>query len=944
MGSNTLDIRIIQLAKWKTPKSKSAFFLNDENAYLSIGYFDMFYVKKVEYKEGRHPLSLAYRGLLRMRQNDEVKKEISENYTLQELIIFTNVGTSGFQSVAVDKFWKNRALQMFISLIHIDNESNIDKIVERIGNIFKGTDYLYYFSFDYGGIVIFAKGISMEQYFAKIFELDYGKVGEERLVRDSYSFYGFRKGELKKYFALFEQRGYASVELLGQGIMSVSVNIGIQNIDMYKQFVEELRMIETEGAEGIVEEYHLLGRHDVSLVNQHASLKWLIYVQYLLDKYAQCDGTDEWGRVFFTHETFVKMRLDANQYQGSSVKKDSFYQRAKDRLQKCCTQFLEKLEENANIFNGEYAVPVQAVEYSILGILKSRFAEDFVLCIFQSFCEFLEYMTEQISQPTMILDGKNKKESEFDKCFEQYFRGLNSLVDSAMYSERQFIQATAFDAIIYGVPSKIMAFYVAMIQKIQNLMKGEEDKKYIFLLTPNFHNEITVGIISFSSEERTKPQDRILMVKINEKSLYNPQNVIQRMAHEVAHFVGDELRCRKSRKKFIKYSLINILLSQLLFKSFIEEEGYSELARKVYEGLPQNKVFYEDCNNYSRSLGVLADEMVFEFTKNEELRSILRGHILTVMQKYFSIEYKDSKERKEIVQYISAIMFREEGARGTVVGTLLNKEECSQSELRILVQIITEDMDRELCFLEQKRNGMLHSKPIDRSINCEMSGRIFASKTPQECGEQLVLAYSEAFSDIQMVFLTNIGYEEYLKGFLREENLDLSKLPECMQDFSRISMVAFVLHEIGIWNIQGERAAYDADGALADFHKLIIGAIKRLQGGVKEGFGKLFEPVRKDTRVFLENTGENGREESCYLVQAEGEASEDNLTAILDLQLVYYLTKCASRSLMHYGKKENARNVLELRKALNVMNECNDMKEVFGMVCKELDEYKRSLF
>ena len=47
---------------------------------------------------------------------------------------------------------------------------------------------------------------------------------------------------------------------------------------------------------------------------------------------------------------------------------------------------------------------------------------------------------------------------------------------------------------------------------------------------------------------------------------------------------------------------------------------------------------------------------------------------------------------------------------------------------------------------------------------------------------------------------------------------------------------------------------------------------------------------------------------------------------------------------MHYGKKENARNVLELRKALNVMNECNDMKEVFGMVCKELDEYKRSLF
>lgn len=83
----------------------------------------------------------------------------------------------------------------------------------------------------------------------------------------------------------------------------------------------------------------------------------------------------------------------------------------------------------------------------------------------------------------------------------EYFKGLNSLVNSAMHSERQFIQATAFNAIIYDVPPKIMAFYVAMISDLQKIVHTRTDKTYTFFLAPSFANQISVKIFSYEAEE-----------------------------------------------------------------------------------------------------------------------------------------------------------------------------------------------------------------------------------------------------------------------------------------------------------------------------------------------------------------------------------------------------------------------------------------------------------
>lgn len=126
---------------------------------MAIGYFDMIDIVNAKETQdekqkdrGEHPFSQAYLGLPRHEQANT-----TEEFTMQELILFTDIEEKENSKERIDQFWEDDSLLMYISLIHVDNESDIDKIIVRIQEEFKGQQYLYYFSFDYSGIVLLAK-------------------------------------------------------------------------------------------------------------------------------------------------------------------------------------------------------------------------------------------------------------------------------------------------------------------------------------------------------------------------------------------------------------------------------------------------------------------------------------------------------------------------------------------------------------------------------------------------------------------------------------------------------------------------------------------------------------------------------------------------------------------------------------------------------------------
>ena len=118
------------------------------------------------------------------------------------------------------------------------------------------------------------------------------------------------------------------------------------------------------------------------------------------------------------------------------------------------------------------------------------------------------------------------------------------------------------------------------------------------------------------------------------------------------------------------------------------KKKYSDLISNIYAELPKNKVFTEDMNNYSRCLTVLADEIVYEFTKNDEIRRMLIEYIQKVIRKYVREENVNCDIKKELIQYISYTVSRKRRTGDNIVKRLFQKKYCSEGEIEILTRIL----------------------------------------------------------------------------------------------------------------------------------------------------------------------------------------------------------------------------------------------------------------
>lgn len=939
------DIRIIQLSKWQIPKSKSVMEYMGEAAYLSIGYFDMIDVCKVQ-EEGIHPLLAAYGMSHRhdAQRNGQRTISLLENYTMQELIIFADVKSKRFNQEEIDTFWRADSLVMFVSLIHIDSESDVHKIIENIHNCFNGKEYLVYFSFDYSGIILLAKNMGMKEYLRLLFRLNYDNKDREQWIRDSNSFFGFSKKELKEYFDEFDRADDIKEALSHMNSsnfderFSVSVNVGVQNYNVYRKFKENVEAIGPK-----ISEYGLFGRHDISLVNEDADLKWLVYVQYLLDKFTRVDAGQKEDQLLSTHETFVKLSPMGDFEDTEKNRENSFYDSVKENLDALCDDFVQKLDEER--YNGEYKIPVLAVKYSILSILKNGFAEDFVLCMYQSFCEFIQYLSEKMAHEKDDI-------MEFDKCFSNYFRGLNSLVNSAMHSERQFIQATAFNAIIYDVPPKIMAFYIAMINEFQQMIRSEKDKQYTFLLTPSFYNEISMDVISYNRER--PPHNRILMVKINERSLYNPQEVIRRMAHEVAHYVGDDLRIRELRKKHTKLSIIYIILSHVLHEVFLETDDIYDLIEEIEQELSARTRFGDDEENYSEDLMAILPNIADEFCRNNKIGICICGYIEAMLKAYLgeqSTELEDIQNvRGRLWDYLMLIAGRCYLFHQEISKDAFCTKKFGEMEIQVLKNFIWEDVKEEIVYINREREILMYDRgKISQSAIRRSGSGILNERVVGEFVKSIASMYSESFADIEMLLLANISYASYLEGFIIDEGLDVDTLHVHLEDLSRISMVVFAMQFAGIW---------DSSGCEAHFSES--------QKGVREKLQKLQSKIGKQINILKATISDQGKEgvgayygigktfagkgekdgESLEMMWEVGDTlphSSDNVTFYINEKLFIYLIECINRSVEHYSKGEKCEKISKLRKTIQTVADFEEVETVFGIICETIRDYKTDI-
>lgn len=971
MKEKDIDIRIIRLGKWQIPRTKEITKNECENNYLSIGYFDMINIIEGEKKGKSHLFTNAYMCLSKQNETSDEKEKLEnllEEYTIQELIGYTNVGENGFSLTEIKAFWEKKSFLLFVSLIHIDCDSDVNAIVERIREKFKGKNYLYYFAFDYSGIIIFAKEMNIEVYLHLLFELNYEKndLGK-KLIRDSYSFYGMDKEIVIECFERFsEAEENQEVESIEQKIaearkrnenvereiyeweselkkkiyddvilpidsedtLSITINIGVQNFEIYKKFLDKVKRIEPTK---LYRDYGMLGRHDISITKENITLKWLVYVQYILNGLViEEEGT--FDTVFSAHETFGKVE-NLKEYNDTKEKNNNkIYAKGREKLSLICEEFEEKYEKitkdtkdkKIETYDGQYLYAIRAVKHSILSILKNRYAEEFVLCIYRPFIGFLDYLSKRIEEE------KEKPEVEsFDICYRSFFSCLDSLVNCAMHSERQFIQITAFNATIYDVPSKLLAFYMSLLDDMKEIMAGDKDKTYTFILTPSFANKIKVQVLSYRDEKQL-PHDRILNVEINEKSLYNPPEVERTLVHEISHYLGDEFRKRDVRRERLTFTIVYLILAHIFPHEFLNYgEGIEKLAREISKYLLKMRGFVEESNCYSNKLRLLGKKVLREFRCNEIIKDMLYNYIVNVLGQYKEVQ--NSFYVKQVVQ--------------KYLGVVPN-EEC---DCAVVSQLIMNEISETIEYININRYArFLKNGEMEDSVNIFDETKNLNNMELDEVVGVLVRMYNESYADIQKILVTGMCYQDYLLGFLGDENDSWEfHIENNLEDMGRISMVSMVIEKCGLWKYTDEgKVTQKMNYKFYRLHNAVQKIINGVNKNMRMKDEETFIDFRKKHEEYISIMSYKTNKESLeYLKMSEQDSTKVKfLNTRIYFELLRYLYRCVETSVKEYRKEGKRNKIEELRKTMWIVNESKDVQEVFEEMNRKIREYRDRVF
>lgn len=904
-----IDIRNIRMGKWHIPKSQDIFAEIDSKAsFLSIGYFDMLEVKEASL-ENEHPLIHAYKNAYRMSLQSDPE------YSVQEIKAFTNIisnedyesmsyaDRTGFTRNQIQRFWEDDDFILCISMVHLDLGQSIKETKNKIQKIFQHREYLYYITFDYSGIIILVKNIDIKQYVNCLLQLNYSSLGSI-LVRDTFSMFGLNKNKLKKLFDNYSYGKITSEKISDQNNYSISVNISVKDFGMYLKFKDELDAFELEN-NYLSQKMWMLGRHDISIVNEEANcdILWLTYVQYLLNKYSnenQC--------AFWSYESFIKIDSGISYETKKMASTDNSWKNADDCLNRAYERFCSQIKHYN--YSTTYLIPITEVRESIRGILKNGFAEDFIICMYQSFIEFMNYLADKIDEEENNPNPNIRYHEEFDGCFNEYFACLNALVNSAMHSDRQFIQATAFNAIIYDVPPKIMAFYVAMVHNTQKILSTPQDSKYTFLLTPGFSDEISVKIISYTETEL--PKDRLIKVAINERSLYNPETVMRRMTHEIAHYVGDICRKRDERKAFIIKTLIFIILDQALDKDFPMDKEFYDLIDDINNLVLNVDVFNKDIfnakhSNYSNNLSEY-HYFVLEYIDENA----------NVFDKFFCYVQKkiESLVNSEYVQRILSV----EKQKGVFYDSVNLGKGLSDIDKAYLSNLILDDIKRNI---KKVKYNMWKNQDETNPNTILYGGHM------KDYMRVLISLYSETYADLQMILLLNISYEDYLMEFIQDEYLDTDKIEKSEEDLKRLAVISKLMQDVGLWgelNCSNQKA-------------IILNRKIRMRQNAMHGLEPHEKEIMEMKKTLYQNESQLWKEKEIHVVFESNQTE----SAYPDILLYQYLYKCLIASADHLKEDGRISAILNLRKIVKIMHDFKDIHEVYETISSVIAEYKNEL-
>ena len=160
-----------------------------------------------------------------------------------------------------------------------------------------------------------------------------------------------------------------------------------------------------------------------------------------------------------------------------------------------------------------------------------------------------------------------KKDSSCPEDYYDFMERLRLRTQGFAKPDRVFSQVTDFNMRFFDVPIKFITLYSAYIYYFKRALNTKEGKNYEFLVCPGMNSQIGVMELFVMMLN----DNRLFFLEIPEQQMYTLKQTFIIIGHEIAHFVGTDVRCRSERKAH----MVN-LCSRIIVLSMKNYLGYME--------------------------------------------------------------------------------------------------------------------------------------------------------------------------------------------------------------------------------------------------------------------------------------------------------------------------------------------------------------------------------
>lgn len=190
-------------------------------------------------------------------------------------------------------------------------------------------------------------------------------------------------------------------------------------------------------------------------------------------------------------------------------------------------------------------------------------SKDIFSLLYPSFHMFVEQLDNaastinRASSPDII--------EAFKDSICEFVNAVNSVVYHTVHTDQVFLMVPGYSGTTFSIPIKLCLIYSWIIRKVIRIL-NDTDNKYACLLSPELETRPVTTLINTGPAT----EDRLIRFLASQRSLYMPRHFIILITHELAHYVGKDIRNRN-----LRLQCISKILACLLAEGVLPERAFS---------------------------------------------------------------------------------------------------------------------------------------------------------------------------------------------------------------------------------------------------------------------------------------------------------------------------------------------------------------------------------